>query len=414
LREAILHLWRAGRTFSRNSRLFLVGTFLMGLGNGALWVHMNVYFRSLGIGEAEIGRILSAGSLGTVLISIPAAIWVDRFPAQAVFMTAAAGFSLTFLAQIVVRSPTLLLAASLATGMLFTIHWVASAPFFMRNSRPDQRTELFGIASALETLATIVSAFGVGFFARHVGLELHSETLGLRYALAATALGSLLAIIPFSRIQSAPHPAERRSFLAYVRSKDSILLVKICVPIFLVGCGAGLTIPFLNLYFRERFHQDSQRIGIFFGVAQFLTMAGFLAGPVLARRFSHVRAIVVTQLLSIPFFLALAIANRLWIAVAAFWLRGALMNMNAPVSSAFSMEIVPPDQQASTNSMRMLAWNLSWMVTTPVGGWLIERSGFTPNMVGTMGLYLIASALFWIFFRDRLVGAGPYASRAEQ
>ncbi len=75
------------------------------------------------------------------------------------------------------------------------------------------------------------------------------------------------------------------------------------------------------------------------------------------------------------------------------------MNMNAPVSAAFSMEIVPPDQQASTNSMRMLAWNLSWMVTTPVGGWLIERHGFAPNMIGTMGLYLAASTLFWTFFR---------------
>ena len=304
-------------------------------------------------------------------------------------MTAAAGFGCAFLSQIFMPSPTILLVTSLSTGMLFTIHWVASAPFFMRNADPDQRTELFGIASAL-------------------------ETLGLRYALAATAIASLLAIIPFSRIRSAPRPAERRSFLAYVTSKDSILLAKLCIPSFLVGCGAGLTIPFLNLYFRERFNQDPQRIGVFFAVAQCLTMAGFLAGPVLARRFSHVRAIVATELLSIPFFLALAIANRLWIAVAAFWIRGALMNMNAPVSSAFSMEIVPPDQQASTNSMRMLAWNLSWMVTTPIGGWLIESHGFAPNMVSTMGLYLIASSLFWIFFRNRAAGSAFYTSRAEQ
>lgn len=414
MREAILHLIRTGRGFSANSRRFLVGTFLMGLGHGALWVHMNVYFRTLGIGEAAIGRILSAGSLGTVLVSIPAAIWVDRFPAEAIFMTAAAGFACSFLAQILLPSPAVLLIASLSTGMLFTIHWVASAPFFMRNADPDQRTELFGIASALETLATIVSAFGVGLAARHIGHWLGSETLGLRYALAATAVASLLAIIPFSRIRSAPRPGERQGFLAYITSKDSGLLAKLCIPAFLVGCGAGLTIPFLNLYFRERFGQDPQRIGIFFAIAQCLTMAGFLAGPILARRFSHVRAIVATELLSIPFFLLLAIADRLWIAVAAFWVRGALMNMNAPVSSAFAMEIVAPDQQASTNSMRMLAWNLSWMVMTPIGGWLIERHGFVPNMIGTMGLYLVASTLFWIFFRGRVVEGPVYASRVEQ
>jgi len=376
----------------------------MGLGHGALWVHMNVYFRTLGIGEAAIGRILSAGSLGTVVISIPAAIWIDRFPAQAIFMTAATGFALAFLTQIFVPNPTLLLCASFATGMLFTIHWVAAAPFFMRNADSSQRTELFGIASAIETLATIASAFGVGFCARRIGQQTGSELLGLRYALAVTAAASLLAILPFSRIRSAPLASEKRRVREYLTHRDFRLLLKICIPVFLVGCGAGLTIPFLNLYFRERFHQDPQRIGIFFAVAQCLTMAGFLAGPILARRFSHVRAIVSTELLSIPFFFMLAVANRLYVAVAAFWIRGALMNMNAPVSTAFSMEIVPSEQQAATNSMRMLAWNLSWMVTTPVGGWLIERHGFAPNMIGTMGLYLAASSLFWIFFRGVVIG----------
>ena len=404
--NGVLHLWRTCRSFSRNARLFLIGTFLMGLGHGSLWVHMNLYFRTLGLGEATIGRILAAGSLGSVLISIPAAVWVDRFPAQAIFMLAAAGFGSAFLLQLFLPDPALLYMAALATGMLFMVHWVAAAPFIMRNASPEQRTELFGVASALETLATVVSAFGAGFAARRLGAQFNSELLGLRYALAATAGLALVAVIPFAKIRSRPLVSERRGIREYVMARDFRLLGKICLPAFLVGCGAGLTIPFLNLYFRTRFGQDPQRIGIFFAVAQCLTMAGFLSGPLLARRFGHVRAIVTTELLSIPFFLILAIADRLWLAVAAFWLRGALMNMNQPVSSAFAMEIVPAEHQASTNSMRMLSWNLSWMVATPVGGWLIEHHGFTPNMVGTMGLYLFAAGLFWSFFRLYAVGGG--------
>jgi predicted MFS family arabinose efflux permease len=366
---------------------------------------MNLYYRTLGIGEATIGRILSMGSLGTVLMSIPAAVWVDRFPAQGVFMLAAGGFGAAFMLQLFIPSVPLIHLVSLLTGMLFTVHWVAAAPFFMRNAGPDERTELFGFASALETLATIASAFGVGFAARRLGAYFGSELLGLRYALATTAFLTIFAIFPFARIRSAPLATERRSFVQYLMARDFRLLGKLTFPGFLVGCGAGLTIPFLNLYFRDRFHQDPQQIGGFFAVAQILTMAGFLMGPILARRFTHVRTIVFTELLSIPFFLLLAIAGQLWIAVAAFWMRGALMNMNQPVSSAFAMEVVPVDQQASTNSMRMLAWNLSWMVTTPLGGWLIERHGFTPNMIATMGLYLVSAALFWVYFRDTVIGA---------
>jgi MFS family permease len=401
----LAHLYRTSRAFSRNARLYLAGTFLMGLGHGSLWVHMNLYYRTLGIGEATIGRILSMGSLGTVLMSIPAAVWVDRFPAQGVFMLAAGGFGAAFMLQLFIPSVPLIHLVSLLTGMLFTVHWVAAAPFFMRNAGPDERTELFGFASALETLATIASAFGVGFAARRLGAYFGSELLGLRYALATTAFLTIFAIFPFARIRSAPLATERRSFVQYLMARDFRLLGKLTFPGFLVGCGAGLTIPFLNLYFRDRFHQDPQQIGGFFAVAQILTMAGFLMGPILARRFTHVRTIVFTELLSIPFFLLLAIAGQLWIAVAAFWMRGALMNMNQPVSSAFAMEVVPVDQQASTNSMRMLAWNLSWMVTTPLGGWLIERHGFTPNMIATMGLYLVSAALFWVYFRDTVIGA---------
>ena len=217
-----------------------------------------------------------------------------------------------------------------------------------------------------------------------------------------------LAVIPFARIKCAPLAAARRSWREYVRARDYRLLGKLCLPAFLVGCGAGLTIPFLNLYFRDRFGQNPEEIGSIFAAAQIFTMAGFLAGPILARRLSHVRAIVTTEFLSIPFFMLLAVADRLWVAVGAFWLRGALMNMNQPVSTAFAMEIVRPEEQAATNSLRMLSWNLSWMVSTAVGGWLIEGHGFTPNMVVTMTLYFTAASLFWTFFRGYAV-TGPGA-----
>ncbi len=377
----------------------------MGLGHGCLWVHMNLYFRTAGLGEAAIGRVLSAGSLGTVLISIPAALWIDRFAAQSVFLLAAAGFACAFTLQILFPDPGFLFFASLVTGMLFTIHWVAAAPFFVRNSTPEERTELFGIASAVETLATVIAAFGAGLAARRLGARLDSSLLGLRYALLGVAGLSFLAVVPFSRIRSAPPVSEKRRLREYILARDYRLLGKICLPGFLVGCGAGLTIPFLNLYFRNRFGQDPQQIGGFFAIAQIITMAGFLLGPLLARRMGHVRAIIATELLSIPFFFLLAIADRLWIAVAAFWFRGALMNMNQPIASAFAMEIVPADQQAATNSMRMLSWNLSWMITALIGGWLIEKRGFTPNMAATMGLYLVSAVLFWVFFRRTRIGS---------
>jgi predicted MFS family arabinose efflux permease len=130
-------------------------------------------------------------------------------------------------------------------------------------------------------------------------------------------------------------------------------------------------------------------------------MLGHLGGPPIARRLGIVTAVVATELLSIPFFLLLALAHDLHVAVFAFWMRSALMNMNQPVASSFSMSVVSPEDQAVTNSVRELAWNTAWMVSTQAGGMLIERAGYAPPMFITMSLYALAATLFYAFFRGQ-------------
>lgn len=385
----------------RNARLYLAGTFLMGLGHGALWVHMNLYYRALGLGEASIGRILAAGALGNVVIALPAALWIDRVPAGRVFGLAAVGYAGLLSAMLLVAQPSVLTLLAFGVGMLFTVHWVAAAPFFMRNAPEGERIYLFGFATAFETLATLIAAAGGGIVIRALTRHLGSELLGLRHTLLGVAGLTLLATLFFARIREERAARAPRSIRQYLLARDWGLLAKLLAPNFLVGLGAGLIIPFLNLYFRDRFGQDPRQIGGFFAVSQFLTMLGFLAGAPLARRLGSVGTIVWTELLSIPFFVVLALTRDLWLAVAAFWLRGALMNMNGPVSSNFTMEMVPADQHTATNSLRMLSWNVSWMVSTQAGGWLIQRSGYALPMTITIGLYALAAMMFFAFFRGR-------------
>lgn len=406
--RVVFYFSRLGR-FSPNARAFLLGSFLLGIGHGAVWVHMNLYYRALGLGEEMIGRILSVGSLGTVLIAIPAAMWVDRFPAQRVFGFAAIGFSVFLGLQLLLPHPGVFLLASGLGAGLFTVHSVAAAPFFMRNASAEERIYLFGFANAIENLATIAAAIGVGQLARWLGARSGSELLGLRVALGIATFAASLSLLAYLKIRSAPHELGARSIKDYVGARDLPLLFKLTFPGMLVGMGAGLVIPFLNLYFRDRFGQDPRQIGVYFAVSQALTVIGFLLGPPLARRIGSVAACVLTEVLSMPFFLVLAFAQSLPLAVFAFWMRGALMNMNHPISQNFAMEMVPSDQQTVTNSLRMLGWNGSWMISTQVGGWLIQRHGFTPPMCITITLYAIAAAMFWGFF-----GGGRGRSRATE
>ena len=407
--DGVRRLASAARAFAPDTRRFLAGMFLLGLGRGAMDVHLNLYLKAQGLDEKAIGTVLSAFSAGVVAISLPAALWADRLRPARLFLLTGGGFVLGLLAMVLLPpDPLLLCGLSFLVGAFFAVHWVAEGPFFMRTEGPEHRTELFGIAHALETLAMIVTAWGTGAFAEVLARRLGSETAGLRFAIAAAALLTLLAAVPYSRIATPASRDPPKGWREYVVPRQAGLVLRLSLPTFLVGCGAGLTIPFLNLYFRDRFGLTPGPIGGLFSVAQVLTLGGFLIAPVLARRYGHVRCAVATELLSIPFFLVMAVTDHLGAAAVAFWMRGALMNMNQPISSVFAMEIVDPDQQGVLNSVKTFAWNASWMVSAVAGGWIIEKTeGYEAVMFSTMALYLAAAALFWSFFRGRVVGETP-------
>jgi predicted MFS family arabinose efflux permease len=270
----------------------------------------------------------------------------------------------------------------------------------MRNSTPTERLHLFGVNYAMEILASVAGVAGGGWLAAHLGDALGSRLLGLRFTLLIAAGLLSLAVIPYLLIRSPAPPRDRRHGFRVWRVQRPGLLVRLLAPTFILGCGAGLIIPFLNLYFRDRFGLESWSIGRIFAVSQGLTAAGFMLGPVLARRFGKVRTVVTAELASIPFFITLAATRNLGLAVTAFWFRGALMNMNHPVTANFMMESVDPGDREFTNAGKELAWSSSWMISTQVGGWLIERHGFGVPMMVTVGLYLVSSTLFWSFFHD--------------
>ncbi|HEU4395231.1 MAG TPA: MFS transporter [Planctomycetota bacterium] len=404
--DGVRRLSSAARAFAPDTRRFLAGMFLLGLGRGAMDVHLNLYLKALGLDERVIGEVLSATSAGVVAVSLPAALWADRLRPSRLFLFTGGGFVLGLLGLVLLPpDPMLLRALSFLVGGLFAVHWVAEGPFFMRTEGPEHRTELFGIAHAIETLAMIATAWGTGALAEALARRLGSETAGLRWAIAAAAAATLFAAVPYANIATPASRDPPKGWREYVVPRQAGLVFRLSLPTFLVGCGAGLSIPFLNLYFRDRFGLSPGPIGGLFSVAQVLTMGGFLLGPVLARRYGHVRAAVATELLSIPFFFVLAVTDHLGAAVGAFWMRSALMNMNQPISSVFAMEIVDPDQQVVLNSVKTFAWNASWMLSAVVGGRIIERTeGYEAVMFTTMGLYLAAAAFFWSFFRGRTVG----------
>lgn len=384
--------------FSRNARLFLAGSFLLAMAFSVFQLMRNLYLKEVGFSEAFIGQALSVFALGSLLGAIPSALLIAKRRAKSVLAWSTLGAGIGYFGIATLLSGWGIIGASMAAGLMMAVYQVASGPFLMNNSSPRERTYLFSMNFAVRTAAGVIGSIGGGYV-YHFVLKLTDDPVwGYRWSLLAGVLMALLSIVPFAMMREG-HPTQRTNPFAweYVRQRKA-LYGKLVVPFFLVGLGAGLTIPFLNLYFRNRFGQDGDAIGWYFGVMQLFMTLGILAGPPLARKWGLVRTIVYTELASVPFMIVLAYAGHLTLAVWAFLLRAVLMNMAQPLATNFSMELVTEDEQPLVNSLTQMTWMGSWMISAALGGTMIDQFGFTVPLLVTAGLYIASAVLYYVYF----------------
>src|SRR5699024_5849598 len=117
---------------------------------------------------------------------------------------------------------------------------------------------------------------------------------------------------------------------------------------------SGLVIPYLNLYFADRFDASTSVIGIIIALGQGATAVAMFIGPMVVKRLGEVRAVVILQLLSLPFLLLTAFTTNLLLASIGFLFRQALMNAGNPIQSSLMMAKVDDSMKGLANSVNQM------------------------------------------------------------
>jgi predicted MFS family arabinose efflux permease len=381
------------RLFSRNARLFLIGTFFMGMGFSGFMLLFNLYLKSLGFTEGRIGNIISVTTLGTVIMAIPASIIIRRIPIKRLLLIAAPIASCSYLIQVSTATYHIILGGGFMAGLFSVFFRVAAAPFFMRNSTPRERPYLFSMQFALSLVAGIIGNLLGGFLPEIIERSGAVPHIAYRSTLYVFALLVLASIIPYLLIKEKAVTSPAKMQIHSWR-----LILKLFLPGLIVGIGAGLSIPFLNLYFKDVFSSATRMIGIFYCGQQLLMITGLLLAPLIAERIGKIRTVVFSQLCSIPFLIMLGFTRTLWLAVIAFLIRAAFMNMAQPLFTNFAMEQVKHDEQPFTNALLVIAWTVGWGVSASIGGALIERFSYSVPFFTTSVLYLLSTFVIFLFF----------------
>lgn len=396
------------RLFSRNARLYLVGSFLMGINAHIFQLLLNLYLKEMGFAESQIGLVISGRAIGMTIAAIPVALILSRVKLKPILIGGGILLSVFTFFITSMEMLGLLIGFSILAGISFSFFRVAGGPFYMRNSTPTERTHLFSFSFGMMLLAGMVGSLFSGKIVLLLADYTGDIILGYRYTLYLGILSSLLALIPFSKI-IAKTPSVEENKIEFSREKfkkRGMFYLKISAANFTVGLGAGLVIPFLNLYFRDRFNQPPDLITFYYFLAHLVMLIGILTGPLIAKNIGLVRAVVVTQLASIPFMFILSYSFVLPLVLAAFVLRAGLMNIGVPIITNLGMELAQKKEQGLVNALLMIAWTSSWMVSSATGGLLIEKFGYSTTINTTICIYVFSSLLFYFLFKEAEVKDG--------
>jgi MFS family permease len=392
--------------YNRNIRLALLGSIFIQIGMGIFMVIYNFYVRELGYSEQVNGQIISMNSLATALILIPAGLLSDRLGRKNVMLFGSVFTGILLIARSITEGQSTLILFAFLTGLTMAFLMVSSIPWLAENSNPEQRVHLFSIHFAVMTGANVIGNILGGTFTDLFSL-LFSEVESIRLSLLIGAVVFLIGIVPIAKLKEAPRikvknqePLRQKMKL---HSGSFKIIILFAIAQLFIGVGAGLVIPYLNLYFSDRFSASNTTVGLIISLGQAATAIAIIIGPLVVKKLGEVKAVVTLQLLSLPFLLLTAYTENLWLAAIGFLFRQALMNAGNPIQMSLMMSKVDNSMKGLANSVNQMVFNLGWALMGPVSTGIVIKYGtywgYATVFTITATLYLIGSTYFFIVFK---------------
>jgi hypothetical protein len=372
----IRQLVRRYLSVPRSIKLLILGAFLLQLLNASSNLILNIFLRKLGYLDSDIANFISYRFISILLFSIPFGLIIKGkrlkpFFIAGAFLVPLTGIGILFAANAHMAWLVKLLFFFASLG--YMLEHVTALPFILRHGDEDTLSESIALNFAVWSLATIVSGVlikGAFAIAPALGLSGFGE---FEILMLITLLGALSLIPYFAIKEKAPRPIARTSVFHHLKSYQWGKIFRGLLPMFLISVGAGLTIPFMNLFFNSVFKMTSDTYALMGSVAAGIVFLGGMLTPILRRKLGYGLSIAVTQFSAILFLLFLAstelyahLGFAMWFAMGAFVIRQPLMNMASPITSELVMKYVGEQNRELISAIETGLWNASWFISAKI------------------------------------------------
>jgi len=263
------------RTFNRSARLFILATLMDGIVFSAWNLFFNFYILERGFSREFLGLVNAMPSVSALLLGIPIGMLSDRIGRKRAMLLGVSVSILCMGLEVTVSSKELILVMAFLGGLASMLYYLSQAPFMMQVSDKENRTLLFSLNFGLVTLSGAVGSLFAGqlpaFFGGVLSVPARSAAAYQAVLLVSVSL-SLLTLIPLALIKetrvenrgSSSSPAVKGQIWRVVLQP---LTLKLAFPNLLIGFGAAILIPYMNVFFLERFAMPDKILGALFSLS---------------------------------------------------------------------------------------------------------------------------------------------------
>ncbi len=400
---------------SGDARLVLGAQALRAAAYGFGAVLLGTSFETKGFSGPEVGAVLTAVLVGTVLASLAVGRWGDRFGRRRSYLALYVVLALSGAAFAFAENPWVLVAVALFGALSTEV--VESGPFtsleqamLASGLSGHARVRGFGVYNAVAAAAGSLGALAAGLpgVARSLWDGAPADQrwflvlvpIALGGAAAATRLSPAVepaGAAPSGAEPAADGPAGRpgRQLLGPSRP----VVYRLGALFALDSFGGGFVVQsFIVYWFARRFGASPGTMGAVFAVAGVLQTASFLVAPRLAERYGLLATMVFTHLPSNVLLALIPAAPNLGVAVGLLLARVALSQMDVPTRQAYVMALVTPGERTAASAVTNSARYLTRPAGPALAGAALSIASALPFVVAGVvkGVY---DVVLWRWFR---------------
>jgi MFS family permease len=392
--------------FPKDAKKLVWASVLAAVGDAAVWFMLTLYLNSLEYSKTEIGSVVFIMSIFQVLPMLPAGYLGDRFGRRRMIILgiciSAAGLFLLIYANVLAE----FYVGAAVWGYGHALYMPAFMSFLSEKVEMERCKYLFGFQMFASMLTSATAVLIIGFMPTQLSNYLSTtEQNGYRYVFYVGLCFTLYQLVPLMLTDSGSTKFKDRQDVD-IDSEGEIpplpksTLIKLCIPMALFGLGAGLIVPFFQVWFQWKFDARVEDIGILWAVTQYLWALAYLLTPGLAERKGSVRSMTLVNGCAIVALLAIPVSPTFFFVSIAYITRMVLMNSTWPIFSSYSLSQIPEEHRSFTLSSTNFSFNSMKALTPLIAGYLFNVSLNLPFFI-TAVLYIIGTTSFYLFFRRK-------------